>query len=71
MAFNTLYEIADAANMTVSELLAFADREPQLKRELAGIPLGEPDSGIPPKPQELSIVLKRELESFNIDDEPQ
>jgi hypothetical protein len=65
--FKTLHEIADAANMSLEELLWFAEREPRLKMALDGIPVGEKDTGIPPKPSELRIVLKRELATI-VDD---
>jgi hypothetical protein len=65
MVYENLNQIAEAANLTVAELLQFAEKEPQLKRAISGIPLGKPDSGIPLRPSELECVLKRELASFD------
>jgi hypothetical protein len=61
----TLCEIAELANMTVTELLSFAERESRLKAVLEGVPLGVPGTGIPPKPHEMKIVLKQELSTFD------
>jgi hypothetical protein len=68
MVYENLNQIAEAANLTVAELLYYAEREPQLKQAISGIPLGKPDSGIPLRPSELDCVLKRELASFGSDE---
>jgi len=48
----SLEEIADAAGITVAELVEVADKEPQLSMILKRYPVGEPSNGVPLKPSE-------------------
>jgi hypothetical protein len=70
----TLEEISDKAGISVEDLFEIARHEPFIASLIAGLPRGEPNSGIPPDPSIYGTLNKYVSDSesefdFDSDDE--